>query len=311
MDRNDVTWKGYWTACPTPFRADESYDAEAHRELLEYYIDQGFHGTLINGTTGEWFSQSTEERMTVAENAIDAVAGRMPVVIGCTAYTAKEASALAKHAVAAGADGVESTAPPYVKPFDHEIVQYYKDLAAATDAPLMVYNWVHGTAVDMKADLILKLAEIDTIVSLKDSTPNFEQFCDTSARVVDRLVVFGPYMSTAGFAQLKAHGGDGFIGGGTIFGAPDGKFWEDWWAGDEEACLVHARRTEELFPKLWLPGGWAGQYGGYQSQLKALMKMLGQPGGEPRRPRLPVDDPQSLAEMRAVLVEFGLLQVTA
>ena len=311
MDRNDVNWSGYWTACPTPFRSDESYDADSHRALLEWYIDQGFHGTLINGTTGEWFSQSTEERMAVAENAIDAVAGRIPVVIGCTAYTAREAGALAKHAAAAGADGVESTAPPYVKPFDHEIVEYYKDLAAATDAPLMVYNWVHGTAVDMKADLILKLAEIDTIVSLKDSTPNFDQFCDTSARVVDRLRVFGPYMSTPGLAHLKAHGGDGFIGGGTIFGAPDGKFWEDWWAGDEEACLVHARRTEELFPKLWLPGGWAGQYGGYQSQLKALMKMLGQPGGEPRRPRLPVDDPQSLAEMRAVLVEFGLLQETA
>jgi 4-hydroxy-tetrahydrodipicolinate synthase len=158
MDRDDVNWSGYWTACPTPFRADESYDAEAHRELLEWYIGEGFHGTLINGTTGEWFSQSTEERMTVAENAIEAVAGRMPVLIGCTAYTAKEASALAKHAVAAGADGVESTAPPYVKPFDHEIVQYYKDLAAATDAPMMVYNWVHGTAVDMKADLILQLA---------------------------------------------------------------------------------------------------------------------------------------------------------
>ena len=91
MDRDDVNWSGYWTACPTPFRADESYDAEAHRELLEWYIGQGFHGTLINGTTGEWFSQSTEERMTVAENAIDAVAGRIPVVIGCTAYTAREA----------------------------------------------------------------------------------------------------------------------------------------------------------------------------------------------------------------------------
>jgi 4-hydroxy-tetrahydrodipicolinate synthase len=311
MNRDDVNWRGYWPACPTPFLADESYDAEAHRDLLEWYIGQGFHGTLINGTTGEWFSQSTEERMQVAENAIDAVAGRITVVIGCTAYTAREAGALAKHAVAAGADGVESTAPPYVKPFDHEIVQYYRDLAAATDAPLMVYNWVHGTAVDMKADLVLQLAEIDTIVALKDSTPSFEQFVETSSAVVDRLRVFGPYMSTPGFEHLKAHGGDGFIGGGSLWGAPDGRFWDDWWAGDEEAVLEHARRTEELFPKLWLPGGWAGQYGGYQSQLKALMKMLGQPGGEPRRPRLPVDDPRSLAEMRAVLVEFGLLQEPA
>jgi len=311
MNRDDVNWQGYWPACPTPFRTDESYDADAHRELLEWYIGQGLHGVLINGTTGEWFSQTPEERMEVAENAIDAVAGRIPVVIGCTAYTAREASVLARHAVGAGADGVESTAPPYVKPFDHEVVQYYRDLASATDAPLMVYNWVHGTAVDMKADLVLQLAEIDTIVALKDSTPHLEQFFETARAVVDRLRVFGPFMSTPGFEHLKAYGGDGFIGGGTLFGAPDGQFWEDWWAGDEEACLTHARRTEELFPRLWLPGGWAGKYGGYQSQLKAIMKMLGQPGGEPRRPRLPVDDPQSLAEIRAVLVEFALIREPA
>jgi len=308
MDRSDVSWRGYWAACPTPFREDESYDADAHRALLEWYIGEGLHGVLINGTTGEWFSQSADERKEVAANAIDAVAGRITVVIGCTAYTAKEASEFARHAVDAGADGVESTAPPYSKPFDDEIVAYYEELAAATDAPVMVYNWVHGTAVDMKADLVLRLAEIDNIVSLKDSTPSAEQFYETSRRVVDRLRVFGPYMSVAGYEQLKAHGGDGFIGGGTIFGAPDPQFWEDYWRDDDEACLAHARRTDELFPKLWLPGGWAGKYGGYQSQLKAIMKMLGQPGGEPRRPRLPVDDEQSLREIREVLVEFGLVQ---
>jgi 4-hydroxy-tetrahydrodipicolinate synthase len=308
MDRSDVSWRGYWAACPTPFREDESYDADAHRALLDWYVGEGLHGVLINGTTGEWFAQTGDERKQVAENAIDAIRGRIPVVIGCTAYTAREASDFARHAVAAGADGVESTAPPYSKPFDDEIVAYYEELAAATDAPLMVYNWVHGTAVDMKADLVLRLAEIDTIVALKDSTPNAEQFFETTRAVVDRLRIFGPFMSVEGYAQLKAHGGDGFIGGGSIFGAPDPQFWEDYWRGDDEACLAHARRTEELFPKLWLPGGSAGKYGGYQSQLKAIMKLLGQPGGEPRRPRLPVDDEQSLHEIREVLVEFGLLQ---
>jgi 1-pyrroline-4-hydroxy-2-carboxylate deaminase len=311
MDRNDVSWKGYWAACPTPFREDGSYDADSHRALLDWYVGQGLHGVLINGTTGEWFSQTPDERKLVAETAIAAVAGRMTVVIGCTAYTAREASDYARHAVAAGADGVESTAPPYVKPFDDEIVVYYRQLAAATDAPVMVYNWVHGTAVDMNSDLVLRLAEIDNVVALKDSTPNQEQFFETTRAVVGRLRVFGPFMSTEGYAQLKAHGGDGFIGGGTVFGAPDPQFWEDYWRGDDDACLAHAKRTEELFPRLWLPGGWAGKYGGYQSQLKAIMKMLGQPGGEPRLPRLPVDDEASLAEIRAVLVEFGLLQEAA
>lgn len=307
MNRNDVDWKGYWAACPTPFREDESYDADAHRALLDWYVEQGLHGVLINGTTGEWFSQTHDERKLVAETAIEHVGGRMTVVIGCTAYTAREAGELARHAAAAGADGVESTAPPYVKPSNDEVVAYYVDLAAATDAPLMVYNWVHGTAVDMTADLVLRLAEIDTIVAVKDSTPNQQQFFETNRAVNDRLRVFGPFMSAAGYEQLKAHGGDGFIGGGTVFGAPDPRFWEDYWRGDDGACLAHARRTDELFPKLWLPGGWAGKYGGYQSQLKAIMKMLGQPGGEPRRPRLPVDDPRALAEIRGVLAEFGLV----
>ena len=70
------------------------------------------------------------------------------------------------------------------------------------------------------------------------------------------------------------------------------------------------RFPDELFPKLWLPGGWAGVYGAYQSQLKALMRMLGQPGGEVRPPRLPVTDEASLARLRAALVEAGLLHET-
>jgi len=69
----------------------------------------------------------------------------------------------------------------------------------------------------------------------------------------------------------------------------------------------YAARSDELFPLLWLPGGWAGVYGAYQSQLKELMRMLGQPAGHVRRPRLPITDPESLQAMRRILVEHGLL----
>ena len=307
MDRSDVSWRGYWAACPTPFREDESYDADAHRALLEWYVEEGLHGVLINGTTGEWFAQTPDERKLVAETAIDAVSGRIPVVIGCTAYTAREAVGFGRHAVAAGAAGIEATAPPYSKPSADEIVAYYEEISSEVDAPLMVYNWPHGTSVDMGPDLCSRLADIRTIVALKDSTPNVEQFHETARTVVDRLRVFGPFMTADGLEALKQHGGDGYIGGGTIFGAPDADFWEAYWRGDEDACLAHAKRIDELFPKLWLPGGWAGHWGGYQSVLKAIMKMLGQPGGEPRPPRLPVTDAASLAAIREVLVAEKLL----
>ena len=209
--------------------------------------------------------------------------------------------------MAAGADGVEVSAPPYSKPFPDELVRYYQDVSEAIDGPLMIYNWPHGTNVEITPDLFDQLVDIPTVVAVKDSTPNADQFFETSQRVVGRARVFGPFMTARGLEMLRKHGGDGFIGGGSLFGAADAGFWTSYWQGDYAACEEYARRNEELFPKLWLPGGWAGVHGAYQSELKAIMAMLGQPGGTVRRPRLPVTDPAALAEIRSALTESGLL----
>lgn len=308
MDRNDVDWKGYWASCPTPFSArDESVDLAALRELLEFYVTCGLQGVLINGTVGEWFSQPESDRKAVAETAIDQVAGRMTVVIGCTAYTAKEIAGYGRHAMAAGADGVEVSAPPYAKLFPEEVVQYYQDVSGAVDGPLMVYNWPHGTNIEITPDLADRLADLSTVVAVKDSTPNAEQFFETTRRIVGRVRVFGPFMTARGLEVLQRYGGDGFIGGGSLFGAADAEFWNAYWRGDLSTCEKYAARTDALFPKLWLPGGWAGVHGAYQSELKAIMTMLGQPGGTTRRPRLPITDSAKLAEIRAVLIDAGLL----
>jgi 4-hydroxy-tetrahydrodipicolinate synthase len=308
MNRDDVTWRGYWPASPTPFAADGSYDAAAHRALIDWYVGEGMHGVFVNGTTGEWFSQSDEERRLVAETAVEAAAGRVPVVVGVTSLTAKQAAELGRHAVAAGADGIGSTPPPYSKTYADETVRYFQDLSDGVDAPLTVYNWPHGTSVDIGPDLAERIAAVDNVVAIKDSTPDQQQFFETTRRVLGSVRVFGPFMSVAGLGFLLEHGGDGFIGGGSLWGARDAEFWEAVWRGDAETAREHARRTDELFPKLWLPGGWGGRFGAYQSQLKALMRMLGQPGGEVRPPRLPVVDETSLGQMREILVEAGLLR---
>jgi 4-hydroxy-tetrahydrodipicolinate synthase len=307
MNREDVDWRGYWPACPTPFTADGAVDVESLRALVEWYVGQGMHGIFVNGTTGEWFSQSPSERRLVAETAIDQVAGRMTVVVGCTSLTAKEAIELGRDALAVGAAGIGSTPPPYSKTYPDETVRYYQDISDGVDGPLMIYNWPHGTSVDIGPDLAERLAAVDNVVAIKDSTPNLEQFFETTRRVVGSVRVFGPFMSVAGLEFLLECGGDGFIGGGSLWGAPDAEFWEAVWRGDVETAREHARRTDELFPKLWLPGGWGGHFGAYQSQLKALMAMLSQPGGQVRPPRLPVTDEASLKQMREILVEAGLL----
>ncbi|WP_320671798.1 dihydrodipicolinate synthase family protein [Patulibacter defluvii] len=307
MDRNDIDWRGYFPAFITPFREDGALDLVALRALVDHYVEQGMHGIMVNGTCGEWFAQTTEERRIVAEAAVEQAAGRLTVLVGCTAYTAAEAAGIARHALDAGADGVISTPPPYAKPFPDETVAYYRELGERVDGPIAVYNWPHGTSVDIGPELASRLADLPHVVAIKDSTPDAEQFYATTRAVVDRIRVFGPFMTRRGLEVLRESGGDGTVGGGSLAGRPDPTFWEDVWAGDFAAAEAYADVVERLFPKLWLPGGWAGHWGAYQSQLKVLMGLLGQPTGHVRPPRLPITDPEAIAAMRAVLVEEGLL----
>ncbi|HEY0533688.1 MAG TPA: dihydrodipicolinate synthase family protein [Actinoplanes sp.] len=307
MNRDDVDWRGYLPSFITPFFADGALDLDTARALVEFYVGQGMHGIAVNGTVGEWFSQSVRERRAMAEATLDQARGRFTVLIGCTSYTADQVIDLAGHAFAHGADGVLVSPPPYAKLFPDEIIAWYEDISAGVDGPVVVYNWPHGSGVDIGTDLADRLADIDKVVAIKDSTPNTEQFFATSRRVRDRVRVFGPYMSVAGVAELEQHGGDGFVGGGSLRGHADPAFWESVWAGDFAAARAYAVAADRLFPQLWQPGGWAGVHGAYQSELKVIMRLLGQPSGHVRRPRLPITDPSAIEEIRAVLVAEGLL----
>ncbi|WP_378144015.1 dihydrodipicolinate synthase family protein [Cnuibacter sp. UC19_7] len=308
MNRDDIDWAGYFPAVVTPFTESGELDTDTLAALIDQYAERGMHGAVVNGTCGEWFSQTTEERKAVAETAVAAARGRLRVLVGCTSNQASNVRDLADHAMAAGADGVLASAPPYIKLFPDEVVAWYEEISDLVKAPLVVYNWPHGTGVDIGSDLADRLADIDSVVAIKDSTPDADQFFETSRRVRDRVRVFGPYMSSRGVDVLLSEGGDGFVGGGSLNGQPDPQFWEDYWAGNADAMREYAARADALFPKLWLPGGWAGHYGSYQAQLKELMRMLGQPAGHVRRPRLPITDPAKLDALRAVLVEEGLLE---
>lgn len=307
MNRHDVDWAGYLPAVVTPFTHEGVLDPDTLTALIEQYVDRGMHGLLVNGTCGEWFSQTIEERRVVAETAVTAAAGRARVIIGCTASQSNVVADLASHAMAAGADGVLVSAPPYIKLFPDEVVAWFEEISDLVRAPLMVYNWPHGTGVDIGTELADRLADVEHVVAIKDSTPDAAQFYATSRTVRERVRVFGPYMSAEGLQVLRSEGGDGTVGGGSLMGRPDPQFWEDYWAGRLDGLQAHADRSDRIFGRLWLPGGWAGVFGSYQAQLKELMRMLDQPAGHVRRPRLPITDPDALQRMRQILREESLL----
>jgi 4-hydroxy-tetrahydrodipicolinate synthase len=264
------------------------------------------HGIFVNGTTGEWFSQTIEERKELIEFVLERVANRIPVVVGITTFTARDSIPLGVHAMAAGAAGVCSSAPAYAKTLPDETVAYFSQLSSGIQGPIMIYNWPHGTNIEIEGDLAERLADVENIVAIKDSTANGDQFRDTARRVNDRVRIYGNFMVPENLKFMQQYGGDGTIGGGSIYGKADPLFWENYWSGNIEAAQKHAAANEILLGKLWQPGGWRGIYGAYQSQLKAIMKIMDLPGGSVRAPRLPLTDPASLAKIRAALIECNI-----
>lgn len=304
MDRDSVDWRGYWVAAPTPFGKDLSLDAEAFRAVLRRYLDQGVHGILVNGTTGEWFSQSQEERRTVAALAVEVVADRVPVVVGCSAYTPGEASSLVAHAGAIGAAGAAATPPPYVHPSELEALEFFRAVAGAAELPFMVYNWPRGVGLDMSVDLIRRLAELPNVVAVKDSTGDEWKCARACEAVADRVRFFGRFIHRLGMAVYREIGGDGNIDGGGL-GAPFAvPYFESLWKGDLETAREHGRAYASLVAEL-VREDYSARFASPTAQLKAAMNLLGEQGGRVRPPLLDIVDDGTLAALRAALERGG------
>lgn len=307
MDRNSVSWRGYIPAAPTPFADDGSIDEAAIEALMEHYVVAGVHGVLVNGSSGEWWAQSDDERQRVAKTAVDAVAGRIPVIVGCTAYTANAAIERANDAQSVGADGVMFTPPPYVHPTQAEIVNHYRLIDAEVELPILAYNWPRGTAVEIEPATAETIADLDHVVALKCSTHDTDIVLDYVERLSSRVRIFAALISRRGLAVLDGLGGDGYIDGGGI-GAPLAvPYFESLWAGDLAAAREYGRRWSDL-TRAWITPDFDGRFGAPSAQLKAAMRMLDQPGGEVRQPLLPLTDPAKLSGLETVLRSAGLLE---
>jgi len=306
VDRNTVNWRGYWAASPTPFTEAGEIDEPTMRALIEYYLDQGVHGLLINGSTGEWFSQSPVERGRVTEIAVSQVAGRVPVVVGCTEFTAERVIRLASGAETAGASGVMMTPPPYVRPTQAEIMAFYNDISAGIELPMMLYNIPRRVGIDIETKTLKKLAEIPNVVALKNSVKDPE-FFDALDAVGETLRVFGGnLLSNVGIDRLALGQGDGYIGGWQLLGNKLPELFEAVWRDDLDSAREFAAEEKSLDLQLWNDAN-APKFGAsFQAQMKAALRLMGIEAGYPRRPLLPLTDPQELEGLAAVLTSAGI-----
>ncbi len=306
MDRTTVEWRGYWPAAPTPFEEDGAIAESTFRAVLEQYVADGVHGVLINGSAGEWWVQSDAERHRVAEIAVEAVAGRIPVLVGCTDFTAEQVIAHAAHAATIGASGALSTPPPYAHPTQEEVLAFYRAIDAAAELPLVAYNWPRGTAVEISLDTARRIAELDHVVAIKNSTADWDLVIDYIEALADEVRIFSSLINPRGLAILRELGGDGYIDGGGL-GAPFAvPFFEALWRDDLPTAREHAATYARLMSGL-VEADFGGRFGSPSSQLKAAMKLLGQSGGEVRPPQQPTIDRERVDGLASVLRDVGLL----
>jgi 4-hydroxy-tetrahydrodipicolinate synthase len=144
------------TALITPFK-NGKVDTKAFRKLVEWQIDQGTHGLVPCGTTGESPTLTHDEHREVVELCIEAASGRVPVIAGTGSNSTAEAVELTRDAKSAGADGVLVVTPYYNKPTQEGLYLHYKAINDCTDIPILIYNIPGRSVVDMTVDTMTRL----------------------------------------------------------------------------------------------------------------------------------------------------------
>ena len=309
MNRDTVDWRGYIPAVTTPFTADGELDLDAWRELVEWLLGERMHGIAVAGTTGEWFSLAPQERADLFRGAGECLGGKLTLLAGCSALTPAEAIGYAGMAKEAGFDGILLTLPPYVVPNESEAVAWYRSVSDAVEIPICVYNWPRGTGVDMSPELLGRIAEIENVVAVKNSTGNMAAVLQTLFSLRDRVRIFGVPASELGIMLVEDAGADGTLGAGAVLGSEHVDFFEHLWAGDREAALRCGDRDRALFEAFWEPD-FTPRFGSQFAILKTALNLRGVPGGHVRPPLLPLTD-EEVERVRVTLIELGLTGVAA
>lgn len=289
-------FKGSYTALVTPF-AGGAVDHDALKRLVDWQIEQGSHGLVPVGTTGESPTLSHEEHEAVIEATVEAAAGRVPVIAGAGSNNTAESLRFMEHAKGVGAAAALVVTPYYNKPTQRGLLAHYRALADAVDLPIVIYNIPGRSAVDMTTETMAELARHPNIVGVKDATGDLARVswqrmeCGT-----DFIQLSGEDATAVGF---NAQGGQGCISV-TANVAPKlcAEMQEATLAGDFTRALEISDRLMPLNRAIFLEPGLVGaKYG---------LSLLGRCGEEVRSPLTPLTD-ETKSAIRAAMQHAGLL----
>ncbi len=293
-----VNWGPVVTAMVTPFNENLEVNYDAAQALAELLIQTGSTGLVVSGTTGESPTLTHEEKATLFREVKNAVGNRAAVLAGTSTYDTAESVKLSQEAERAGVDGLLLVAPYYNRPSQEGLYQHFKTIAHAVDLPVMIYNIPGRTGVNIEPATLLRLAEINNIVAVKEASGNLNQMSEICAGAPEGFLVYSGDDSLT--LPLLAVGGVGVVSVAShLVGRDLRRMCEAFFAGQvQEAAKLHHRMLP-LFKALFCTTN--------PVPVKAALNMMGANVGGVRLPLVAANDREKEI-IRKALRDYGLLQ---
>jgi dihydrodipicolinate synthase/N-acetylneuraminate lyase len=207
----DIGWEGVFPALTTQFRDDESLDLEAIERHVEHLIDTRVDGLVVLGSLGENSTLCRREKLDVVRRAAATAHGRVPVLAGVAETTTRTACEFAIACARAGATGLMVLPSPTYGSDRRETLLHHRSVAAAGELPVMICNDPIAYRVDMTPEMMVALAEMETIVAIKDATADVRRVTDLVNAFGNRFAIFAGVDDLALESVLL--GARGFVAG--------------------------------------------------------------------------------------------------
>ena len=286
-----MQFEGIYTPVVTPYHDDFSLNEAALADTIDLLINAGVHGLIIAGTTGEYYAQSTEERLEMIGRAKKLIAGRAPMIIGTGAIRTEESIVFARAAKDAGADAILLATPPYAYPTGREIALHALAIDRAADLPVMLYNYPGRMCVNMDEETLDRLGRSPNFCAIKESSGDPNRL-HMLARDYPHIALSCGMDDQA--LEFFAWGARSWVCAGSNF-APEAHI------ALYQACAVEGDFTKgRAIMSAMLPLMRVLEQGGKFVQcIKYGLTLRGIDAGPPRRPLQPLnkDDKRELAEV--------------
>ena len=198
------------TAMATPFDREERLDYKRAAELARWLVDHGSESLVIAGTTGESPTLSDEEKVELFRTVKQAVGGRAKVIAGTGTYDTAHSIHLSKQAEKAGADGLLLVNPYYNRPSQDGLYAHFRKVAESTSLPVMLYNIPGRTGVNCLPETVARLAEVPTIVAIKEATGSLDQASEVRQRTPPEFLIYSgddsltlPMLAVGGYGVVS------------------------------------------------------------------------------------------------------------